>query len=96
MTTAIELSKAQWALMDRMYNIDAKVSNEALAEYNRNIELASAAGLLDTMHCNEIDPDMFQLYSDIHKEEYGFRPRFHINRADADRFLHPFRMNTPS
>lgn len=87
LNTEAELRDAQWALMDRLYDDDAEMKRAALANYDANIERAGELGLLDTMHCNDIDPDAFNLYSDCYKSENNFRPRGFINSASVQKFL---------
>lgn len=92
MTTATidtedQLREAQWALMDRLYGDNAQDKAAANVAYDANVERARALGLLDTAHCNSVDPDKFNLYSDCFKSENGFRPRFHVTRADVETFL---------
>lgn len=38
-------------------------------------------------HCNEVDPDLFGFYSDLYKDDHGFRPLHHITRAEVKQWL---------
>jgi len=30
-------------------------------------------------HASEVDNELFSIFSDLFKDEYGFRPRFHVD-----------------
>lgn len=34
-------------------------------------------------HCNHVDPDLWEAYSDCYKSDNGFRPRGHVTAAEA-------------
>lgn len=38
-------------------------------------------------HCNEVDADLWGLVSDLYKDEYGIRPRFHMTYEGAQEWL---------
>jgi hypothetical protein len=82
------LVDAQWALMDLVYDDeDGRLANLA---YDHNLRQAQERGLLDILHCNEVEPCLFSTYSDCFKDEHGFRPRGWVTVAQAEQFLKPF------
>ncbi len=44
-------------------------------------------------HCNEVDPELFGIFSDCFKDDNGFRPRFHVTLAEVKEYLERRRNN---
>lgn len=62
------------------------VYQQARAAYDASVsELTALLG--EDAHCNNVDCDLFSLYSDLYKDDAGFRPRHHITRAQVQAWL---------
>lgn len=84
MSEVKHIQERQRALIPLLYNEATAV--EALHAYDRMVEeLEELLG--PDAHANQVDPDLFSLFSDLWKDEYGSRPRHHITRIQARRWI---------
>lgn len=90
--TPEEIRASQWSLMDKIYGEQNAESIAANARYQANIDHAVEWGLDLRMDCNDLDPDLMEVYHNVHKSEHGFRPRGFITRPDVLKFLRPFQV----
>lgn len=87
---AEEFRKRQDTAIERAVNAnindDEKERVAALAEYELTVkELEAIHG--PKAHCDEVDSDLFEFYSDIYKSDHGIRPHGHVTRAEARAYL---------
>lgn len=94
------LQLKQCELIDRMYDAfnEEKTffrgdieqlgpkSKQAKIEYDQSVaELVALLG--DDAHCNCVDQDLWNKFSDFYKSMNGFRPRRHFSVADVKQWL---------
>jgi hypothetical protein len=90
------LRDAQHSLLDAIYELTDEPESKLLKElaniaYEHNLRQAEQSGLIHTADLHEADPDLAEVYHNVYKSEHGVRPRGHITRAAALRWLEPFR-----
>jgi hypothetical protein len=81
MNTYSKLCEIRDAFYDA-YNADNhEAALNIMHEYDEAVNEAVAAN--PDKHCNEVDPWLWQEFSDWHKDEYGFRPTGVYTRDDV-------------
>lgn len=87
------LQAEQRAALDAMYDTLSDISDRqhpdcvaAVARYDASVAALESLLGVDA-HCNQVDADLWGLYSDCFKSENGFRPRHHVTRAAAKDYL---------
>jgi len=92
--TAEDIKAKQWSLLCAIYSEKNTESLAANKSYQENLAQAKELGLDAVMHCSELDPDMFEVFSNVWKGEYGIRPRQHITLPEVKQYLDARRFTT--